>query len=52
MNYKIPELPLQIDLETKKVLKKLSSARSALEELKGVADTIPRLLTSYDFHVQ
>ena len=35
------ELPLDIDLETKKVLKSLPSAHAALAELKGVASTIP-----------
>ena len=36
-----PKLPLPIDLETKAVLKKLSTARSALAELKGVAGIVP-----------
>ncbi len=35
------ELPLNIDLETKKVLKALPSAHAALAELKGIASTIP-----------
>jgi len=34
-------LPLSIDLETKRVLKKLNQAHSALGELKGVAETVP-----------
>jgi Fic family protein len=39
---KIPDfLPLQVDLETKAVLKKLSSANKALAELKGMAKSIP-----------
>ena len=38
---KIPRLPLDIDLETKTVLKKASKAHQALAELKGTADTIP-----------
>lgn len=37
----LAELPLNIDLETKKVLKSLPSAHAALAELKGVASTIP-----------
>lgn len=40
-NYKIPELPLKIDLETKAILKKVAKAHSALAELKGAAATIP-----------
>lgn len=34
-------LPLQIDLETKAVLKKVASARASLAEMKGVANSIP-----------
>ena len=41
MNYSIPLLPLQQDIETKPVLKKLALARAALAELKGAADAIP-----------
>lgn len=37
----LSELPLKIDLETKKVLKALPSAHAALAELKGIASTIP-----------
>ena len=37
----LSELPLNVDLETKKVLKALPSAHAALAELKGVALTIP-----------
>lgn len=37
----LTELPLNIDLETKKVLKALPSAHTALAELKGLASTIP-----------
>ncbi len=37
----LSELPLNVDLETKKVLKALPSAHAALAELKGVASTIP-----------
>jgi len=37
----LTELPLHIDLETKKVLKALPSAHAALAELKGIASTIP-----------
>jgi Fic family protein len=35
------ELPLNIDLETKKVLRALPSAHAALAELKGIASSIP-----------
>ncbi len=41
MSYKIPQLPLKIDLETKQILKKLAKAHRALAELKGVAAIIP-----------
>ena len=41
MDYKIPTLPLNIDLETKAVLKQLNAANRKLAELKGVALTIP-----------
>lgn len=41
MNYKIPQLPLKIELETKPILKKLAKAHSALAELKGVTTIIP-----------
>lgn len=37
----LAELPLNIDLETKKVLKALPGAHAALAELKGIASTIP-----------
>jgi Fic family protein len=37
----LPELPPSIDLETKAVLKKCISARTALAELKGVGGVIP-----------
>ena len=40
-NWEISELPLNIDFETKKVLKSLPSAHAALAELKGIASTIP-----------
>ena len=40
-SWELSELPLTIDLETKKVLKSLPSAHAALAELKGVASTIP-----------
>lgn len=39
--YTIPSLPLEMDLETKPILKQLSLASRALAELKGVAKTIP-----------
>jgi Fic family protein len=41
MAYKIPQLPLDYDLETKAVLKKTAAARSALAEMKGAALSIP-----------
>lgn len=41
MNYNIPNLPLEYDLETKVILKQLSKAHRRLAELKGVAQTIP-----------
>ncbi len=40
-HWEITELPLNIDLESKKVLKALPSAHAALAELKGIASTIP-----------
>lgn len=39
--YKIPHLPLSIDLESKPILRQLAQAHRALAELKGVAETIP-----------
>jgi len=39
--YTIPTLPLQIDLESKTVLRQLNQANKKLAELKGVALTIP-----------
>lgn len=38
---KLKKLPLQQDIETKKVLKKLASAHRALAELKGIVSSIP-----------
>ena len=40
-NWELSELPLTIDLESKKVLKSLPSTHAALAELKGIASTIP-----------
>jgi len=40
-NWKLKELPLSVDVETKAVLKSLPSAHAALAELKGIASTIP-----------
>ena len=40
-NWKLAELPLPLDIETKSVLKALPSAHAALAELKGMASTIP-----------
>jgi len=37
----LKRLPIEKDIETKRVLKRLSSAHRALAELKGVASTIP-----------
>ena len=42
MNWKPKPLPYQEELETKKVLKKLTQAHRALAELKGLAKSIPR----------
>ncbi|PLW92554.1 MAG: addiction module protein [Marinilabiliales bacterium] len=39
--YKITDLPVDAELETKKVLKSLPAAHAALAELKGVASSIP-----------
>jgi Fic family protein len=39
--WKLKELPLTIDLETKRILKRLPLAHAALAELKGIASTIP-----------
>lgn len=41
MGYTPALLPLDLDVETKPVLKKLASARSALAELKGAAGLVP-----------
>lgn len=43
MAYKIPKLPLLLDLESKAILKKTVAARSALAELKGAALSIPNV---------
>jgi Fic family protein len=40
-NWILKELPLDKDIETKKVLKNLTSAHAALAELKGIASKIP-----------
>jgi Fic family protein len=40
-DWKLTELPLKTDVESKKVLKSLPSAHAALAELKGIASTIP-----------
>jgi len=39
--FELGKLPLEKDIETKKVLRKLSSAHRALAELKGIATSIP-----------
>ena len=41
MSYSIPNLPLNMEFETKPVLKKLTRAHQALAELKGVSEVIP-----------
>lgn len=41
MAYIIPQLPLDIDIETKAILKKTALVRSALAEMKGAAASIP-----------
>ena len=41
MIYKPPKLPLEIDLETKPILKKLAQAHRALAELMGAAGLVP-----------
>ena len=41
MAYHPPKLPLDLELETKPVLKKLSSAHRCLAELKGAAGLVP-----------
>jgi Fic family protein len=41
MAYKIPQLPLDFDLESKAIMKKTAAARSALAEMKGAALSIP-----------
>ncbi|PTN02424.1 Fic family protein [Mangrovibacterium marinum] len=40
-NWKLKELPVTVDVETKAVLKSLPAAHAALAELKGIASTIP-----------
>jgi len=39
--WELTDLTLNVDLETKKVLKALPTAHAALAELKGIASTIP-----------
>jgi Fic family protein len=41
MNYKIPNLPLGFDVETKSVLKQTIEANRRLAELKGVVKSMP-----------
>lgn len=41
VSYNIPNLPLQEDLETKRVLKLTKEARAGLAELKGIAKSMP-----------
>lgn len=40
-NYNIPVLPLNIEVESKNILRQVNKANRALAELKGVAATIP-----------
>lgn len=40
-DWRLTELPLSIDVETKKILKALPTAHAALAELKGIASAIP-----------
>ncbi|MCR6642112.1 MAG: Fic family protein [Sporocytophaga sp.] len=40
-DWKLAKLPINQDLETKKVLKSLPAAHASLAELKGIASTIP-----------
>ena len=40
-SWELHELPLSVDLESKKVLRKLPSSHASLAELKGIAATIP-----------
>ena len=39
----IKKLPVEKDIETKNILKKLPSVHRALAELKGIASTMPNL---------
>ncbi|MFI3263432.1 MAG: Fic/DOC family N-terminal domain-containing protein [Rikenellaceae bacterium] len=41
MSYNIPNLPLGVDLEDKRILKQLAKSSRLLGELKGVAEKIP-----------
>tara|TARA_B100000508_G_scaffold141096_1_gene146838 strand:- start:62968 stop:64047 length:1080 start_codon:yes stop_codon:yes gene_type:complete len=41
MGWKLQNLPLKDDVESKAVLRKVAAARSALAELKGIAPTMP-----------
>lgn len=41
MSYKIPDLPLCFDVETKAVLKQSIEANRRLAELKGVVKSMP-----------
>ena len=41
MGKKLEMLPLNKDIETKRILKQLSSTSRALAELKGIAQTMP-----------
>ena len=41
MAYKIRQLPLGFDLESKAIMKKTAAARCALAEMKGAALSIP-----------
>jgi Fic family protein len=41
VKYKIPMLPLSVELETRPVLKKIAMAHKALAEVKGITEIIP-----------
>lgn len=40
-SFKIPKLPIHVDIETRAILKKLPGVRAALAELNGISESIP-----------
>jgi hypothetical protein len=55
MTYSIQRLPLNIELESKPILKKLMKGHQALAELKGVSGVIPNqsiLISTYPYKRQ